>query len=149
VVRAAGLDWWLSDTIPHKGVQKMVQSLNSIYRDTPALYARDNDPSGFQWIDENDGAHNTLSFIRWDSQGNPLVCIANFSGAPHEGYRVGMPWAGQWTELLNTDAEEFGGSGVGNRGGIEAIEGAHNGLPAYAELRVPPLGVLYLTPTQG
>ncbi|WP_026545329.1 1,4-alpha-glucan branching protein GlgB [Arthrobacter sp. 35/47] len=143
-----GLDWWLSDTIPHKGVQKMVQSLNSIYRDTPALYARDNDPSGFQWIDENDGAHNTLSFIRWDTQGNPLVCIANFSGSPHEGYRVGMPWAGQWTELLNTDAEEFGGSGVGNMGVVEAVEGASNGLPAYAELRVPPLGVLYLTPAQ-
>ncbi|WP_299167498.1 1,4-alpha-glucan branching protein GlgB [uncultured Arthrobacter sp.] len=143
-----GLDWWLSDTIPHKGVQKMVQSLNSIYRDTPAMYVRDNDPSGFQWIDENDGAHNTLSFIRWDTQGNPLVCIANFSGSPHEGYRVGMPWSGQWTELLNTDAEEFGGSGVGNMGLVEAVEGAHNGLPAYADLRVPPLGVLYLTPAQ-
>lgn len=143
-----GLDWWLSDTIPHKGVQKMVQSLNHIYRDTPAMYVRDNDPSGFQWIEENDGAHNTLSFIRWDTQGNPLVCIANFSGSPHEGYRVGMPWAGQWIELLNTDAEEFGGSGVGNMGVVEAAEGACNGLPAYADLRVPPLGVLYLTPSQ-
>ncbi|NJC21270.1 1,4-alpha-glucan branching enzyme [Arthrobacter pigmenti] len=143
-----GLDWWVSDTIPHKGVQHLVRTLNSVYTATPALYVRDNDPSGFQWIDENDGAHNTLSFIRWDTQGNPLICIANFSGAPHEGYRVGMPWAGQWKELLNTDAEEYGGSGVGNLGVVDAIEGAHNGLPASANLRVPPLGVLYLVPAQ-
>ncbi|WP_460437202.1 1,4-alpha-glucan branching protein GlgB [Arthrobacter tecti] len=143
-----GLDWWVSDTIPHKGVQQLVRSLNSVYKATPALYVRDNDPSGFQWIDENDGAHNTLSFIRWDTQGNPLICIANFSGAPHEGYRVGMPWAGQWKELLNTDAEEYGGSGVGNLGVVDATEGAHNGLPAFANLRVPPLGVLYLVPVQ-
>lgn len=144
-----GLDWWVAETIPHKGVQELVRKLNTVYRNTPALYVRDNDPSGFQWINENDGARNTLSFIRWDTQGNPVVCIANFSGAPHEGYRVGMPWAGQWTELLNTDAEEYGGSGVANVGTIEAIEGAQNGLPAYADLRVPPLGVLYLTPAQG
>ncbi len=143
-----GLDWWLSDTIPHKGVQQLVRSLNEIYRNTPALYVRDNDPAGFQWIDENDGAHNTLSFVRWDTQGNPLVCIANFSGAPHENYRVGMPWAGEWAEALNTDAEAYGGSGVINSGAVQAVEGAQNGLPAYANLRVPPLGVVYLTPAQ-
>ena len=141
-----GLDWWLSDTPAHKGVQHLVRSLNGIYRNTPALYVRDNDPSGFQWIDENDGARNTLSFIRWDGQGNPLVCIANFAGAPHEGFRVGLPWSGDWEEVLNTDAEEFGGSGVGNSGGVTAVEGPWSGQPAYADLRVPPLGVVYLAP---
>ncbi|WP_028280407.1 1,4-alpha-glucan branching protein GlgB [Arthrobacter sp. H5] len=143
-----GLDWWLSDTIPHKGVQQLVRSLNHIYRETPAMYVRDNDPAGFQWIDENDGARNTLSFIRWDTQGNPLVCIANFSGGPHEGFRLGLPWAGEWVEALNTDAEEFGGSGVRNPGGVHASEGPWNGQPAFADVRVPPLGVLYLTPAK-
>ncbi len=140
------LDWWLCDTPSHKGVQELVRSLNSIYRETPALYARDNEPAGFQWIDENDGEHNTLSFIRWDHQGNPLVCVANFAGGPHEGFRVGLPWAGEWTEVLNTDSEEFGGSGVANAEHVTAHEGAHNGQPAYGDVRVPPLGVLYLKP---
>jgi 1,4-alpha-glucan branching enzyme len=140
-----GLDWWLCETPPHRGVQELVRSLNTLYRETPALYARDNEPAGFQWIDENDGARNTLSFIRWDHKGNPVVCIANFAGGPHEGFRVGLPWAGEWTEVLNTDAEQFGGSGVGNQQ-ITAVEGAQNGQPAYADVRVPPLGVLYLMP---
>ncbi|WP_434995977.1 1,4-alpha-glucan branching protein GlgB [Arthrobacter sp. Ld5] len=140
------LDWWLTETPSHKGVQQLVRSLNAVYRETPALFARDNEPAGFQWIDENDGEHNTLSFIRWDHQGNPLVCIANFAGGPHEGFRVGLPWAGEWTEVLNTDSEEFGGSGVGNSGMVTAREGAHNGQPAYGDVRVPPLGVLYLKP---
>ncbi|KPN18288.1 1,4-alpha-glucan branching protein GlgB [Arthrobacter sp. Edens01] len=141
-----GLDWYLTETPQHSGVQLLVRELNDIYRETPALYARDNDPSGFQWINENDGAHNVLSFIRWDSQGNPLVCIANFSGAPHEGIRVGLPWAGEWIERLNTDATEYGGSGVGNMGVVVAEEGGFEGQPASAALRLPPLGILYLTP---
>ncbi len=141
-----GLDWYLTDTPQHKGVQLMVKQLNEIYRETPALSDRDNEPAGFQWINENDGAHNVLSFIRWDHQGNPLVCIANFAGAPHQNFRLGMPWAGEWVEALNTDAAEFGGSGVGNMGVVHAVEGACNGQPASATLTVPPLGVLYLVP---
>ena len=141
-----GLDWWLSETPPHHGVQELVKCLNEIYRSTPALYVRDNDPSGFEWIDANDAGRNTLSFTRWDDQGNPLVCIANFAGNPHENFRVGLPWAGEWNEVLNTDSELFGGSGVGNLGKVEAVEGAFNGKPASAEMTVPPLAVLYLKP---
>ncbi|MBD7996144.1 1,4-alpha-glucan branching protein GlgB [Arthrobacter sp. Sa2CUA1] len=143
-----GLDWYLAETPQHRGVQLLVRELNGIYRQTPALYDRDNEPAGFQWINENDGARNVLSFIRWDHQGNPLVCIANFAGAPHEQFRVGLPWAGEWEERLNTDAAEYGGSGVGNLGAVTAREGAFEGQPASAELRLPPLGVLYLTPKQ-
>ena len=141
-----GLDWWLCETAPHKGVQELVRALNAVYRQTPSMYSRDNDPAGFQWIDENDAAHNTLSFVRWDGQGNPLVCVANFAGGPHEGYRVGLPMAGRWKEVLNTDARAFGGSDVGNGGVVTASEGVHHGQPAYADLRLPPLGVLYLVP---
>ena len=143
-----GLDWYLAETPQHKGIQLMVRQLNEIYRNTPALYDRDNQPAGFQWIDENDGAHNALSFIRWDHQGNPLVCIANFAGTPHQNFRLGLPWAGEWVEALNTDAAEFGGSGVSNVGVVEAVEGPCNGQPASATLTVPPLGVLYLVPNQ-
>ncbi|MCC3267446.1 1,4-alpha-glucan branching protein GlgB [Arthrobacter gengyunqii] len=141
-----GLDWFLTDTPQHKGVQLLVRQLNEIYRTTPALSERDNEPAGFQWINENDGARNALSFIRYDHQGNPLVCIANFAGTPHENFRLGLPWAGDWVEALNTDAAEFGGSGVGNMGVVTAEEGACNGQPASATLTVPPLGVLYLKP---
>lgn len=141
-----GLDWWLSETPPHHGVQELVKNLNEIYRSTPALYVRDNDPSGFEWIDANDAGRNTLSFTRWDDQGNPLVCIANFAGNPHENFRVGLPWAGEWDEVLNTDSELFGGSGVGNLGKVVAMEGAFNEKPASAEMTVPPLAVLYLKP---
>ncbi|MFD1214724.1 1,4-alpha-glucan branching protein GlgB, partial [Arthrobacter sp. GCM10027362] len=139
-----GLDWWLAENAPHQGLQSLVGALNRMYCQTPALYERDNEPAGFQWIDASDGARNTLSFIRWDRHGNPLVCIANFAGHPHEDFRVGLPWAGQWTEVLNTDAEMYGGSGVGNPGPVEAVEGAWNGYPASAVITVPPLGVLYL-----
>lgn len=141
-----GLDWWLSETPPHHGVQELVRSLNEVYRNTPALYARDNDPSGFEWIDANDAKRNTLSFTRWDDQGNPLVCIANFAGNTHEGFRLGLPWAGEWEEVLNTDSELFGGSGVGNLGKVTAVEGAYENKPASAELTVPPLAVLFLKP---
>ncbi|KUG52215.1 glycogen branching protein [Kocuria rosea subsp. polaris] len=143
-----GLDWWLSETPPHKGVQELVRTLNGIYRETPALYERDNNPAGFEWIDAADAGRNTLSFTRWDEQGNPLVCVANFAGNPHENFRLGLPWAGEWVEVLNTDSEHFGGSGVGNLGKVTATEGAHNGNPASVELTVPPLAVLYLKPAE-
>ncbi|MHC5559752.1 1,4-alpha-glucan branching protein GlgB [Kocuria sp. U4B] len=143
-----GLDWWLSETPPHKGVQELVRTLNDIYRDTPALYERDNNPAGFEWIDAGDAGRNTLSFTRWDEQGNPLVCVANFAGHPHKDFRLGLPWAGEWVEVLNTDSELFGGSGVGNLGKVTATEGAHNGSPASAVLTVPPLAVLYLKPAE-
>lgn len=142
-----GLDWWLTDGPQHRGIQLLVRSLNETYRATPALYARDNDPAGFEWIDSNDGGRNILSFTRWDSQGNPLVCVANFAGTPHEGFRLALPWAGDWSEALNTDEPDYGGSGVGNPDGVRAHEGAFGGQPASAVLNLPPLGVLYLTPT--
>jgi 1,4-alpha-glucan branching enzyme len=142
-----GLDWWITEYPEHRGLQLLVKNLNEIYRKTPALFARDNDPAGFEWLDANDGTRNTLSFTRWDSQGNPLVCVVNFSGQPHQKFQLALPWAGTWTEVLNSDAAEFGGSGVGNPDGkIVAKEGAYNGQPASALITVPPLGALYLKP---
>ncbi|MGJ9404418.1 1,4-alpha-glucan branching protein GlgB [Arthrobacter sp. KK5.5] len=141
-----GLDWWLADTHQHRGVQLAVRKLNEVYRSSPALWERDNDPSGFEWIESQDGAGNTLAFIRRDAAGHPLVCVANFSGEPRHDYRLGLPLAGAWTEAVNTDAREYGGSGVDNGGTVIAEAGGHQGQPAHAVLTLPPLGVLYLTP---
>ncbi len=143
-----GLDWWLTDDPRHSGVQRLVSSLNDVYRSTPALYARDNQPGGFQWLDGADSARNVVSFVRWDRDGRPLVCVANFAGTTHDSYRLALPSEGTWIERVNTDAEQYGGSGVGNMGRVTAVPGHHMGQPAHADLRLPPLGVLYLTPEE-
>jgi 1,4-alpha-glucan branching enzyme len=145
------LDWWLlddpdGDGAYHLGVQKLVRDLNRVYRDTPALWTRDNDPHGFQWIDANDAGGNVLSFLRYGPDGALLACVVNFAGMPHEDYRIGLPFAGGWREALNTDAYDYAGSGVGNLGRVEASDQPWHSLPASATLRVPPLGVVWLTP---
>ncbi|MCP2339907.1 1,4-alpha-glucan branching protein GlgB [Actinomadura rupiterrae] len=144
------LDWWLLDNAAeganHIGVQKLVRDLNRAYREQPALWTQDASPEGFQWIDANDAAGNVLSFVRYAENGTPLVCVVNFSGDVHENYRVGLPQAGGWLELLNTDAYEYGGSGVGNLGRVEAQEQQLHAMPASAEMRVPPLAVMWLIP---
>jgi 1,4-alpha-glucan branching enzyme len=138
------LDWWLLDHSEHRGVHALVRDLNSVYRATPALWTRDIDPAGFEWIDANDAAGNVFSFLRWGQDGSVLACVSNFSAVPHEGYRVGLPHTGRWEEVLNTDAEGYGGSGVGNLGSVEAVEESWHGRPASATLRVPPLGSVWL-----
>ena len=141
-----GLDWWVADTEPHKGLQRLIRDLNDIYRRTPALYTQDNDPAGFEWIRGDDGEHNVVSFIRWSTEGKPLVCIVNFAGNPHLDYTVGMPSAGAWREVVNTDATEYGGSGVTNGGLVMAEQREWGGKPASATLTLPPLGAVYLEP---
>ncbi len=111
-----GLDWFLADIPAHRGLQLLVKDLNELYTSTPALYQRDNEAGGFQWINGADADHNVLTFIRWDQDGKPLVCAVNFSGGPHKDYILGVPAAGEWTEVLNTDSETYGGSGVVNAG---------------------------------
>jgi 1,4-alpha-glucan branching enzyme len=144
------LDWDLLDNPLHRGIKTLVGDLNRVYKDTPALYTRDNTPEGFSWIDANDAAGNVLSFLRHgvDADGNPtvLACVANFSGGPRDDYRVGLPFTGRWREVLNTDAETYGGSGVGNLGAVEAEPVMWHGRPASAALRLPPQGVLWLAP---
>ncbi len=141
-----GLDWWVLDDDYHRGVQQLVRDLNTAYSATPALWRQDTSPAGFEWIDANDAGGNTLSFLRFAGDGGMLACIANFSAVPHRNYRVGLPRAGRWREVLNTDAGVYAGSGVGNLGLIEAVDEPCHGKPASATLTVPPLGVLWLVP---
>ena len=138
------LDWWLLDHPEHRGVQSLVRDLNSTYVGSPAIWSRDHEPAGFQWIDANDAGRNVFSFVRHGHDGVPdLVCVANFAAVPHDDYRVGLPSAGAWDEVLNTDAEIYTGSGVGNFGLVEAVEGAWSGQPAHATIVVPPLATVW------
>jgi 1,4-alpha-glucan branching enzyme len=140
---ARELDWWLLDHPEHRGVQSLVRDLNRVYAETPAAYTRDNEPGTFQWIDANDASRNVFSFIRRGTSGPDLVCVSNFAAVPHEGYRLGLPRTGVWEEVLNTDAEGYTGSGVGNMGAITAVEGDWSGQPAHADIVVPPLATVW------
>ncbi|MGH3356217.1 MAG: 1,4-alpha-glucan branching enzyme, partial [Nocardioidaceae bacterium] len=141
---ARELDWWLLDHPDHRGVHSLVHDLNQAYRAHPALWALDQDPEGFSWIDANDAANNVFSFLRTDGRGSTVACVANFAAVPREGYRLGLPAAGLWRELINTDAEVYCGSGVGNLGRVEAVAEPSHSRPASATLTLPPLGVVLL-----
>jgi 1,4-alpha-glucan branching enzyme len=142
----AGLDWWLMQFDEHAGVARAMRDINAAYRATPALWQRDDDPGGFEWIDPHDAQSNVFSWIRWDDAGRPLVSLANMSSVPWEGYRIGMPVAGEWREILNTDAREYGGSGVGNLGLVVADGEPWHGRPVSASVTLPPLATIWLRP---
>jgi 1,4-alpha-glucan branching enzyme len=146
-----GLDWWVLQYHVHAGVQRLVRDMNSAYRSSPALWSQDSTPDGFSWIDSNDAHGNVLSFLRFGSPEHAvpvLACVANFSAMPHTEYQIGLPLAGRWREVLNTDASDYGGSGVGNLGAVQAIPKPWHGRPASATIVLPPLSVLWLTPDQ-
>lgn len=142
---AREIDWWLLQFAPHQGVQRLVRDLNLLYRSMPALHARDAEPEGFRWIDADDEARSIFSWLRFDGEGGaPVAMICNMTPVPHVGLRFGLPRAGVWREVLNTDAAEYGGSGVGNLGGVVAERLAFQGFPASATVTVPPLGTIWL-----
>ncbi|HVX44699.1 MAG TPA: 1,4-alpha-glucan branching protein GlgB [Mycobacteriales bacterium] len=138
------LDWWLMENPDNAAVARLIHDLNAVYRDCAALWSHDTDPAGFSWIDANDATGNVFSFIRHGADGSALVCVANFAGVPHEGYRLGLPEPGVWREVINTDLTVYAGSGVDNGGAVTAEKTSWHGQPASAVLRVPPLGALWL-----
>jgi 1,4-alpha-glucan branching enzyme len=121
---------------------RAVADLNRVYKDTPALWELDHSPDGFEWIDSDDAFRNTIAFLRKGEDARPVAVVVNFAGIPHEGYRLALPRGGRWREIFNSDAEAYGGSGVGNLGEIEALHEPHYGRPYSASIRVPPLGVV-------
>ena len=126
------------------GLQRLVSDLNAAYRQLPSLWREDYSPAGFSWIDANDAFGNVISFLRFAEGAPAVACVVNFSGDPHYDYRVGLPSAGRWREAINTDATDYGGSGVGNMGAVQSVDVPWHGRPASAVLTVPPLGVLWL-----
>jgi len=143
-----GLDWWILEQPSHQGIQSMVATLNRVYLENPALWQMDHDYRGFQWIDGGNADQNTVTFVRYDDDGEPIVVVVNFAGQPHGFFRLGFPRDGEWLEILNTDAEEFGGSGVGNMGKVNVSEPGTHGQPFSAEITVPPLAALYFKPAK-
>lgn len=141
-----GLDWWILDQPVHRGLHRLVAQLNRVYRDNPALWELDNSPAGFEWLEGGDAGNNVIAFERRAADGTPVVGVFNFSGNTVGPYRLPLPRAGVWREVVNTDAEEFGGSGVGNFGQVTAEDSAYGGRPASVELTLPPLAGLYLSP---
>ena len=138
------LDWWLTEFAEHAGVRAALTDLNAVYRATPALWQRDDDPGGFEWINAGDASANAFTWLRWDDAGNCVAVASNLSPSPRDSYRIGLPFAGRWTEILNTDAAGYGGSGMGNQGSVEAVPEVWDDRPASAQIVLPPLSTVYL-----
>ncbi|MBF6480897.1 1,4-alpha-glucan branching protein GlgB, partial [Nocardia cyriacigeorgica] len=139
-----GLDWHELDNPLHRGVQRVVRDLNAVYRAHPALWTQDTTSGGHSWIEADDREHNVLAFLRYGSDGSVIACVYNFSGSAYDKYRIGLPTAGRWTEILNTDAVEYGGSGMGNLGVVVAEEQPWHGRPASAVIALAPSSAVWL-----
>ncbi|MBV8785044.1 MAG: 1,4-alpha-glucan branching protein GlgB [Gammaproteobacteria bacterium] len=140
------LEWHVLGYPLHRGLQSWVRDLNALYRATPALHALDFTPEGFRWIDASDTDASVIAFLRSAGTGAPLLVVCNFTPVPREHYRLGVPQGGRWRERLNSDAADYGGSGRGNLGGLDAEEREAHGYKHSLRLSLPPLAVLLLTP---
>jgi len=139
------LEWHLLEHAPHAGLRRWLSDLNRVYRDEPALHELDLDPSGFEWIDCNDGESSVINLLRKGKSTKDLVIVAcNFTPVPRPSYRVGAPRGGFWKELLCSDATSYGGGGWGNLGGVEAVPIPLHGRSHSVTLTLPPLGIVYL-----
>ena len=148
------LDWHLLQYAPHQGVQRWVRDLNHLYSSEPCLHELDHQWSGFEWIDCNDSDQSTISYLRRGRSADDAVIVAfNFTPVPRHDYHLGALWGGTWHEVLNSDAHEYGGSGQGNFGGVEAEATSAHGRSHMLRVTLPPLGVAVLKgrrpPTRG
>jgi 1,4-alpha-glucan branching enzyme len=146
----SSLDWHLLDYEPlHGQLMRYVAELNRLYRTESTLHQLDCDPEGFEWISGDDADNSVLSYLRKDKQGHTTVVVLNFTPITRADYRVGVPHAGGWTELLNSDSRAFGGSGVINHGRLEAQVQPWHGRSHSLQLTLPPLGAVFLRPVSG
>jgi 1,4-alpha-glucan branching enzyme len=142
----AELDWDLLGNPDHAGVQRLVRDLNRLYRAEPALHARDTDGGGFRWVVGDDRVNSVFAFVRSADGAKPILVICNMTPTPRHRYRVGVPHAGSWREISNTDSHFYGGSNVGNEGAVRTVEHAAHGEPHSLELTLPPLATVMLRP---
>ncbi len=138
---ARSLDWHQLEIAEHRGMKDLVRDLNRLYRDTPALHARDCEGEGFEWLIADDAENSVYAWLRKAPGAPPVAVVSNFTPVPREGYRVPLPHAGRWREILNTDAGPYGGSGMGNQGTVEAHD---EGGGAGARMTLPPLATIWL-----
>jgi 1,4-alpha-glucan branching enzyme len=138
------LEWHVTQYPVHHGVQAWMEQLNRFYRNEPAMHVFDNDPAGFEWVDCNDNANSTISLLRKsESPQDTVLGVFNFTPVPRLEYRIGVPHGGFWREMLNSDASEYAGSGMGNMGGVHAEEIPTHGRPWSLKLTLPPLAALF------
>ena len=141
------VDWRLLGEPDHAGVQRLVRDLNRLYRAEPALHVRDTDGSGFRWVIGDDRANSVYAFFRLGGDGaTPVLVVCNMTPAPRHHYRIGVPRAGRWREIANTDSAFYGGSNVGNEGAVNTVEGPAHGESQSIELTLPPLATVMLRP---
>ena len=141
----ASLDWPLVDQPPHRGLLQLVRDLNHTYAGEPALYEQDYEVSGFKWIDSSDHENSVIAFQRIGADADrPVVAIVNWTPRVREGYRIGVPYAGHWREMINTDLPQYGGSGVTLGGGVDSEPVPSHGFAQSISLKLPPLGALLL-----
>jgi 1,4-alpha-glucan branching enzyme len=139
------LDWHLLKNPMHHGIQRWVEDLNQLYRREPALHELDLHPTGFEWVVPHDSDQSVFAFLRRGRTADAwMLIVANFTPVPRYAYHVGVPTGGHWQEVLNSDAKDYGGSGLGNLGDVQASDTASHGRPYSLELTLPPLGVVFL-----
>jgi len=144
------LDWHLLGDPLHRGVQRAVRDLNRLYRELPALHELDTEPDGFQWIDAGDAEQSTLAYMRRSRDPHELaVVVANFTPVPRHDYRIGVPRGGLYRERFNSDAFDYGGSGLGNAGAVRAQAHPAHGQAHSLVLTLPPLATLLFTHEPG
>jgi 1,4-alpha-glucan branching enzyme len=139
------LEWAALEAPNHQGLKRLVQDLNQLYKNEPALYENDFDASGFEWIDASDTDNNVLSFIRKAKSSDEfIVIVSNFTPVPWHGYRIGVPKLGQYHEVFNSDSDHYWGSNVSNAGGQTADSIPTHGHPQSLSLTLPPLATIML-----
>jgi 1,4-alpha-glucan branching enzyme len=139
------LDWHLLDGEDHRGVHSLIRTLNRIYRDEPALWEADTEPSGFRFIDADNADDNVIVFMRIAPRsGRKLICVGNFSPVVRHNYSIGVPVGGLYREILNTDSAYFGGSDVGNSGAVMAFSQPRHGFDYSLTITLPPLAVIWI-----
>jgi 1,4-alpha-glucan branching enzyme len=144
---AAELDWRRLENARSRGLRDFVRDLDRLYRSREALHSRDCEAEGFQWIVVDDAENSVFAFARFgEDRSRPVVVVSNFTPVPRRSYAIGLPRAGRWREILNSDAGAYGGSRLGNLGAIEARLEARGEFPAVAEILLPPLATLYFEP---
>jgi 1,4-alpha-glucan branching enzyme len=139
----SSIEWDLLEYPLHKGLQRWVRDLNTLYRGEAALHELDSEREGFEWIDCNDTEASVVTFLRHGrNAADTIVFACNFTPVPRHNYLVGVPASGRWKEILNSDAKLYGGSGQGNMGGVGTVAVPEHGRPCALNLTAPPLGVV-------
>jgi 1,4-alpha-glucan branching enzyme len=139
------LDWFLLDDPAHNGIQRLMRDLNRLYRAEPALHARDAEPAGFRWVVGDDRANSVFAYLRFGQDGSaPVLVVCNMTPVPRHRYSVGVPHAGAWREIANTDSRFYGGSDMGNEGAVHAVSSPSHGQQQSLELTLPPLATIML-----